>query len=128
MCPAGSIARTGPFEGSRLTHQPPALATAPRLLTRWDTAVLVCTKCRKRAGCGKSLSAKKLAAGIRGELKAQGRRGRVIGVPCLGLCPKRAVAVVAVGPAAGPRAYAISEAAGSAAELLTSIGIGAADA
>lgn len=55
--------------------------------------VVVCRKCRKRSG------RKALRSELKAALKARavGRRSKVVEAGCLGLCPKRAVALAAFG-------------------------------
>ena len=64
----------------------------------WDGVALICKKCGKKLGGGfGAKGGEALSKALRAELKATGRRRalRVVSVGCLGLCPKRAVSVVA---------------------------------
>ena len=64
----------------------------------WKGVVLVCRKCSRKLKGGFGRKGKQdLARGLRETLKATGRRRvlRVLEVDCLGLCPKRAVTLVA---------------------------------
>ncbi len=66
----------------------------------WQNVALVCRKCTKKlhGGFGPKLK-QDLSKVLRDELKQEGRRRalRIIEVGCLGLCPKRAVTLVAPG-------------------------------
>ena len=66
----------------------------------WQGVALVCRKCSKKLHGGFGRKGRQdLSKALRDELKQTGRRRalRVIEVGCLGLCPKRAVTVVAPG-------------------------------
>ena len=74
-----------------------AMTDIERIDAPWQGTVLVCGKCsRKLAGGFGRKGRDKLKSVLRDALKAAGRRRelRVIEVPCLGLCPKRAVTVI----------------------------------
>ena len=64
----------------------------------WSHAILVCKKCSKKLKGGFGDGGKtKLAAELRGRLgSGKGRKGRlgVVEVPCLDVCPKKAVMLV----------------------------------
>lgn len=71
-----------------------------RVKAPWEGVALVCRKCGKRLGGGFGKKGKQdLSKVLRTSLKESGRRRalRVVGVDCLGLCPKNAVCVVGPG-------------------------------
>ncbi len=64
---------------------------------RWSHVVLVCRKCSKKVGKAFGPKDQRLAKALRKRLAA--RKGRkspigVVEVPCLDVCPKKAVMVV----------------------------------
>ena len=64
----------------------------------WDGVALVCKKCGKKLGGGFGPAGdQSLQKALRTALKATGRRRalRILPVGCLGLCPKRAVTIIA---------------------------------
>lgn len=68
--------------------------------TPWTNVILLCRKCSGKIKGGYGPNRRQgLREVLRSELKAQGkgRRVRLVEVPCLGLCPKKAVAVVNAG-------------------------------
>ena len=71
-----------------------------KVRANWSHAVLVCRKCSKkleRKGEGFGPDDKPLAPALKRALGAsKGRKGKigVIAVPCLDICPKRAVVVI----------------------------------
>ncbi len=64
----------------------------------WSSVVLVCKECQKRGSGPKRLKAKALVQEARSACKAERPRPRIVVSGCLGLCPKRAIAVARVGP------------------------------
>ena len=72
--------------------QPPKARTP-----KWDAIILVCKECGERRGAPKDVKPKKLAGDLRALSKHHRSRARVVLSPCLGLCPKGAVAVTRVG-------------------------------
>ena len=69
--------------------------------TRYAGAVLVCEKCEKRDKGPKKLTTKALRSELRQALGGGRTRLRIVQTSCLGLCPKKAIAVAAVTPEAG---------------------------
>ncbi|KQM68349.1 hypothetical protein [Xylophilus sp. Leaf220] len=69
--------------------------------TRYAGAVLVCEKCERRDKGPKKLTTKALRAELRQSLGGGRTRLRIVQTSCLGLCPKKAIAVAAVTPQAG---------------------------
>jgi hypothetical protein len=59
----------------------------------WNELILVCKDCRKRSR-GPDAKAKEIAAAIKKQVGATRPRPRVVLSSCLGLCPKKATAVV----------------------------------
>ena len=69
--------------------------------TRYAGAVLVCEKCEKRDKGPKKLTTKVLRSELRQALGGCHTKLRIVQTSCLGLCPKKAIAVAAVTPQAG---------------------------
>ncbi|MES2187064.1 MAG: hypothetical protein V4505_21130 [Pseudomonadota bacterium] len=82
-------------------HEPLA-----RLALGSDVLVLVCKDCRKRSS-GPELKTRKLAVGLRSLAKDSKLKARVVTTSCLGLCPKKATAVVLVPRGEALRAMAV---------------------
>lgn len=64
---------------------------------RWGHVILVCEKCSKKVGKRFGSRREKLAKALRRKLSARSGRKSHIGVvevPCLDVCPKKAVMVV----------------------------------
>jgi hypothetical protein len=78
---------------------------------RWDTVFLVCKQCRKRSNGPEHLKTKALARTLRAATREQRPRPRIVMTSCLGLCPKRAIALAYVGMQARPRILAIKSSA-----------------
>lgn len=68
---------------------------------RWQAVLLVCRQCGKRSSGPKSLKAKDVMKTLRLAARTQRPRPRVLVTGCLGLCPKKALAIARVG---GPQA------------------------
>ena len=82
---------------------------APRARTpKWDAVILVCKECGKRRGAPKDAKPKKLADDLRALTKRDRSRARVVMSPCLGLCPKGAIAVTRVGEASASSLVALT--------------------
>jgi predicted metal-binding protein len=65
----------------------------------WKQIVMVCKVCEKRSNGPKKFGAKKVAHALLLALRqARQPKTRVVQTSCLGLCPKRAVAVAACAP------------------------------
>jgi len=78
---------------------------------RIDALVLVCKACGKRDSGPRDLKPKKLAAEFKSAAKGVRLKTRVVMTSCLGLCPKRAIAVgVVSGDGHGPRQFALESA------------------
>lgn len=71
----------------------------PLVNVKFRGAVLVCGDCEARSSGPKKLRARDVRKQLKGELGAARFRLRVVQSSCLGLCPKKAMAVVAVGAA-----------------------------
>ena len=67
---------------------------------RWQTLVVVCRQCSKRSSGPPKLKSKQLARTLRETMQTGTRRCRVVLSSCMGLCPKRAIAVACTGGAA----------------------------
>ena len=81
----------------------------PRARTpKWNAVILVCKACGKRRGAPKDAKPKVLAGDLRTLTKRDRTRARVVLSPCLGLCPKGAVAVTRVGEASASSLVAIA--------------------
>lgn len=69
-----------------------------RVNSNWSHAVLVCSKCSKKIKGGFGADGKqKLSKALRKQLAAKkGRKSHmgIVEVPCLDICPKKAVVVV----------------------------------
>ena len=63
---------------------------------KFDSAVLVCSDCEKRSSSPTRLSAKDVRKDLKHQLVGTLRRFRIVQVSCLGICPKKAIAVVAM--------------------------------
>ena len=84
-------------------------AEAPRARTpKWNAVILVCKECGKRRGAPKDAKPKQLAGDLRALTKHDRSRARVVLSPCLGLCPKGAVAVTRVGESSTSSLVAIA--------------------
>ena len=76
----------------------------------WETLLVVCRECQKRSSGPKSLKAKEVIREARQAIRAVKPRPRVVSTSCLGVCPKRAIAVATVGGANGPRIVEVADA------------------
>ena len=81
---------------------------------------MVCKACGKRSSGPQEAKPKKLAKAIKGAAKAQQRKTRVVMTSCIGLCPKRATAVVVTGHGGPPMQFAV-EFLDQAADLLPAV-------
>jgi hypothetical protein len=82
---------------------------APRArMPKWDAVILVCKECSKRRGAPKDAKPKMLAGDLRTLTKHDRSRARVVLSPCLGLCPKGAIAVTRVGGTSAASLVAIA--------------------
>lgn len=105
-----------------MTSNLPALSAdddRPLVTVSWDAAVLVCKDCSKRSKAVKGLKAKDLVATIRKNTRAGKPRTRALVTGCLGLCPKRAMAVAFTGAGRHTRVVAVS----STAELEVTLSV-----
>ena len=79
----------------------------PRVRSNWAQTILVCAKCSKKIGGGFGAKGKtSFAKALRQQVGAgKGRKAAVgiVEVKCLGICPKRAVTVVAARSDSYPR-------------------------
>ena len=70
--------------------------------------VLVCKACGKRSsGPAKEGKPKKVAEAVKAGAKQARLKTRVVLTGCLGLCPKKATAVVVIGKSGDPLQYAV---------------------
>ena len=70
--------------------------------------VLVCKACGKRSsGPAKDGKPKKVAEAVKASARSARLKTRIVLTGCLGLCPKKATAVVVVGREGSPRQYAV---------------------
>lgn len=80
----------------------PATDQPPFAKTRYTGAVMICGQCQKRSSGPSKLKAKALRGPFKEALGDARLRVRIVQTSCLGLCPKKAIAVAAVdvgGPA-----------------------------
>ncbi|QHJ01014.1 hypothetical protein GT347_25315 [Xylophilus rhododendri] len=81
---------------------------SPRELPfRLDAMVLVCKACGKRSSGPKKFKPKHLAQEFKSEGREARMKTRVVLTSCMGLCPKNAAAVAAIGPDGHPAQFAI---------------------
>jgi len=73
----------------------------------WDAVILICKDCRKRKNGPQHLKSKALVKIARRDLRVLKPRPRVVAVSCLGVCPKRAIAVASLGNGSPPRVIRI---------------------
>jgi predicted metal-binding protein len=92
----------------------------------WNALLLVCKACRKRGSGPKGMKTRDVTAELRRGLKSTKPRPRVVTSSCLGLCPKRAVAIAAVAAGSAPRIVAVESVAQLAGVLTQLIGTDAA--
>ncbi len=84
-----------PGTSSPLAALPPG---PPFERTRYDGAVMICGKCQKRDTGPSGMKAKDLRQDFRDALGEARRHLRIVQTSCLGLCPKKAIAVAALAP------------------------------
>ncbi len=75
-------------------------AGVPARRPRFEAVYLVCKACGKRGNGATKLTPKRLATLVRREAKGSNVRTRVVATTCLGLCPKKAVALARAADAA----------------------------
>ncbi|HYF60759.1 MAG TPA: hypothetical protein VEA81_17560 [Burkholderiaceae bacterium] len=87
---------------------------------KWDAVVLVCRACRKRRDVPAALAGKAVARTLREALRDLRPRPRIVLSSCLGVCPKKALALAAIGAAGTPLVVSVTDEAGvdAAAALL----------
>ena len=73
----------------------------------WAAVVLVCRDCRKRGSGPADIKLKVALHEARRAIRQTGMRGRVVSSSCLGLCPKRALAVAWAGVQGAPTIAAV---------------------
>lgn len=82
--------------------------TAKALQPSWNALLLVCKDCGKRSsGPGKALKVKEVVHELRSASRDARPRPRVLLTNCMGLCPKKAVAVASADGTTPPRAVAV---------------------
>lgn len=69
----------------------------------WQSVVLVCKDCKKRGSGPKGLGRKAVVAELKRALRTASPRPRIVATGCLGVCPKRALAIAWVGGGAETR-------------------------
>jgi len=74
----------------------PGKEAPPFAKTRYTGAIMVCKQCQKRSSGPKKLNAKDLQQPLKRALGDARLRFRTVQTSCLGLCPKKAIAVAAV--------------------------------
>ncbi|MDP9899243.1 hypothetical protein [Variovorax ginsengisoli] len=77
------------------TPATPGKEKAPFVKTRYTGAVLICKQCQKRSSGPAKLKAKDLQQPFKRALGGARLRLRIVQTTCLGLCPKKAIAVAA---------------------------------
>lgn len=93
---------------SRSIHEPAPPDASPGPAVKFSGAVLVCGDCEERGSGPKKLHAKDARKTLKRELVGGARlRTRVVQTSCLGLCPKKALTLVAIQPGAPLRAAAV---------------------
>ena len=75
-------------------------AGGPFVKAKFDGLVLVCGQCEERGSGPSKLNAKDARKSLKKALGAQRTRVRIVQSSCLGLCPKKALAVAAAGQGA----------------------------
>jgi hypothetical protein len=81
---------------------PPEALEPPFVKTRYSGAVMICGECQKRDNGPSKLSAKEVRKDLKQALGDARHHLRLVQSSCLGLCPRKAIAVAAVavgGPA-----------------------------
>ncbi|CAN5666012.1 hypothetical protein BH10PSE18_BH10PSE18_06490 [soil metagenome] len=81
---------------------PPESLQPPFVKTRYSGAVMICGECQKRDNGPSKLTAKDVRKDLKHALGDARHHLRLVQSSCLGLCPKKAIAVAAVavgGPA-----------------------------
>jgi predicted metal-binding protein len=67
------------------------------LSPKWQAVFLVCKQCGERKNGPKHLKPKQLVSSIRSHVRDERPRPRILLSSCLGMCPKKAVALAYVG-------------------------------
>lgn len=75
----------------------------------WAAVVLVCRDCRKRGSGPDGIKLKTALTEARRAARQTGLRSRVVATSCLGLCPKRALAVAWAGVHGAPLIAAVEK-------------------
>jgi hypothetical protein len=76
---------------------PATVFEAPFVKAKFEGLVLVCGQCEERSSGPSKLTAKEARKSLKSALGAQGRRMRIVQSSCLGLCPKKSIAIAAAG-------------------------------
>ncbi len=79
-------------------EHPSAAAGATIVKPRFAGVVLVCRECEKRSSGPSKLKAKDLQKEFKRSLAPLPVRLRIVQTGCLGMCPKKRIAVVAMAP------------------------------
>ncbi|MGJ7497078.1 hypothetical protein ACSFA8_18600 [Variovorax sp. RT4R15] len=78
--------------------------TAPLVSVKFSGAVLVCGDCEERSSGPKKLRAREVRKELKHSLGDARFKLRVVESSCLGLCPKKAMALMAIGAKVQPLA------------------------
>jgi len=78
-------------------------------------AVLVCGACERRGDGPRKLEAKTVRKALKSNLGEARFKLRVLQSSCLGMCPKKAIALAALGPGTQPLGAAVCDAGDAAA-------------
>ena len=107
MTTDGAGARERPDWGMSKTDndRSPALESL-----KFAGAVLVCGECEERSDGPKKLAARDVRKALKHNLGEARFKLRVVQSSCLGLCPKKAIALAALGPGTHPLGAAVCDA------------------
>ena len=87
---AGSDVSAAPIAA---TEPPRDALEAPFVKAKFEGLVLVCGQCEKRGSGPSKLTAKDARKSLKRALGAQRTRMRIVESSCLGLCPKKSIAI-----------------------------------
>jgi predicted metal-binding protein len=77
---------------------------------KWQAVYLICKQCGDRKNGPKRLKPKELVSSIRSHVRDERPRPRILLSSCLGMCPKKSVAIAFVGSGQPPRWLAVRKA------------------
>lgn len=78
--------------------QPTSGASPARV--KFAAVMLVCAQCEERKSGSTKLRSKDARKALKGALGGARHRVRIMEVSCMGLCPKKSIAIAAIGPGA----------------------------